>query len=196
MNTPTRNRPRIARSPVRSDVPHANGGEILGRDGEVLTRKRTGTSDPFHIEPSMIDPGWTMQWIALSVVGSTEVQGLQDQLFGMLENGWRPVKTGRFPGKFMPAGTPPETHIVRGGQGLYERPVAMTKEAQDEDIHIARQQMMDRDQSLMGRNANVPGAMKNGFSMDGKYRGTGASVRMSIDPGIDAPAPSYQVEGE
>lgn len=191
--TPTRGRPRIARQPVRSDATHAHG-DVVGRDGEVLTRKRTNTSDPFTIDPKMVEKGWTMQWIAHTVVGNSEV--VQDQLMGMLENSWRPVKAGRFPGRYMPAGTSPDTHIIRGGQGLYERPIQLTDEARAEEQQIARQQMIDRDQALMGRKANVASEMKNGFSMDGKYRGTGSTVRMSIDPALDAPAPSYQVEGE
>lgn len=192
--TPTRGRPRIARQPVRSDVPHSGGDEILGRDGEILTRKRSGTSDPFHIDPSWIEAGWSYQWVAHTVVGNSEV--VQDQLLGMLENGWRPVKAGRFPGRFMPAGTPAEAHIIRGGQGLYERPIALTKEARAEDEQIARQQMIDRDQSLMGKKANLAGAMQNGFSMDRKYRGTGGDVRLSIDPALDVPAPTHQLVNE
>lgn len=189
--TPTRGRPRLAREPVRSSAPRAAAGEILGRDGEVLTRKRSGTSDPFHIDPAMIEPGWEMQWIAHSVIGNAEV--VQDQHLGMLENGWRPVPAKRFPGRFMPAGTSPEAHIVRGGQGLYERPKALCDEARAEDYAIARQQMIDRDQALMGRKANLQGAMQNGFAMSPRYRGTGGDVRMSIDPALDVPAPSHQL---
>src|SRR6266581_2603561 len=168
--TPTRGRPRIAREPVRSEATHGGNGEILGRDGEVLTRRRTSTNDPFHIDPTWIEKNWECQWISHTVVGNAEV--VQDQLLGMLENGWRPVKAGRYPGKFMPAGTSPDTHIIRGGQGLYERPKRLCDEARAEDNHLARQQMIDRDQALMGRKANVTNAMKNGFSMEGKYRGT------------------------
>ena len=193
-HTPTRGRPRIARQPVRSDVPRANGGEILGRNGEVLTRKRSGTSDPFHLDPSMIEKGWTMQWIAHTVVGNGDV--VQDQLNGMLENSWRPVPAGRFPGKFMPAGTPADRHIVRGGQGLYERPIQLTQEARAEDIHIARQQMMDRDQSLMGRKANLQGSMPDGFVARSDVAYKGRRTGMSIDPGLDIPVPEHHLERE
>jgi hypothetical protein len=139
----------------------------------------------------MVEKGWSMQWLAHTVVGNGEV--VQDQLLGMLENGWRPVKAGRFPGRFMPAGTSPEAHIVRGGQGLYERPLSLTKEAQAEDIQIARQQMMDRDAALMGGKANMRQNAPSG-ALDRKYRGTGADVRMSIDPALDVPAPSYELD--
>src|SRR5262245_35361201 len=138
-----RGRPRIARTPVRSEVPHSGDRQVVGRDGEVLTRMRTGNTDPFFIDQKWVEKGWTMQWLAMSVVGNKEV--VQDQLHGMHQNGWRPVPASRFPGRFMPADTPPETHITRGGQGLFERPLTLTEEARAEDIMIARQQVMDRD---------------------------------------------------
>ncbi len=53
--------------------------------------------------------------------------------------------------------------------------------------------MRDRDQALMGGKSNVRNAMQGGFEMGGKYRGTGADLRMSIDPGLDIPAPSHKV---
>jgi hypothetical protein len=51
--------------------------------------------------------------------------------------------------------------------------------------------MRDRDQSLMGRKANLRGTIPDGFEMGGKYRGTGGSLRMNIDPGLDIPMPSH-----
>src|SRR5215469_2687134 len=168
---------------------HRGGEEILGRNGEVLTRKRKGGIDPFHIPPELIPVGWTYQWNTISVVGNQDV--VMDQANGMYENGWRPVPAERHPGMFVPRGRTGE--IVRGGQRLEERPIALTEQAQAEDIKNARQLMRDRDQSLMGGKANLRGNMPEGFAMGGRYRGTGGDLRMSIDRALDVQPPSHQL---
>ena len=82
--------------------------------------------------------------------------------------------------------------MVRG-QMLMERPSELCQEARAEDYRIARQQMLDRDQSLMGGKANVRNALPDGFAMDNRYRGTGGDLRMSIDRALDVPAPAHQL---
>lgn len=176
------------REPPRDPV--RNGRVVVtGHNGEVLTRKRTGVGDIFHVPAELIPAGWTFQWASISVYGNTEV--LMDQNLHFAENGWRPVPSERYPGRFMPVGH--KGPIIRGGQMLMERPEQLTKEAKAEDEANARQQMRDRDQSLLGGKANVRGAMPSGFEMGGKYRGTGGDLRMSIDRGLDIPAPSHQL---
>src|SRR4029077_8212165 len=93
---PQRGRPRGSGRSANRD-PSRGDGTVLGRNGEVLTRKRTASGDIFQIDPAMIEPGWEMQWIAHSVVGNTEI--VMDQNLMMLENGWRPVMAERFPGR-------------------------------------------------------------------------------------------------
>jgi hypothetical protein len=83
--------------------------------------------------------------------------------------------------------------IIRGSQMLMERPKALSDQARAEEKQKAIQQTRDRDQSLMGHKANLKGAMPDGFAMGGRYRGAGANVKMSIDPGIDIPMPQHQV---
>jgi hypothetical protein len=181
------------REQIREPAREARGGDVvLGRNNEVLSRKRKGGIDPFHIPPEIVPKGWSYQWNVVSVVGNSDV--VMDQVGGMYENGWRPVPAERHPGLFVARGKTGE--IVRGGQRLEERPKALTDQARAEEIANAQQQMRDRDQSLMGGKANVRGAMRDGFEMGGKYRGTGGSLRMSIDPGIDAPAPSHTLADE
>jgi hypothetical protein len=127
------------------------------------------------------------------VVGNADV--VIDQTNAMYENGWRPVPAERHPGMFVPRGKTGD--VVRGGLRLEERPLALTFQAREDDVRVARQQMRDRDQALMGRKANLLGSMADGFSMDpGRYRGAGGRLQMSIDPGIDIPAPSHQVVKE
>ena len=165
--------------------PSRGGAVVRGRDGEVLTRKRTGVADIFHIPPELIEPGYELQWIAVSVLGNTEV--VMDQNLQMLENGWRPVDSSRFPGRFMPAGH--KGQIIRGGQGLFERPKVLCDEARAEDVRLAKQLISDRNDSL--KLSGVRNSMPDGFAMNGKYRGTGGDVRMSIDPALDIQPPSH-----
>lgn len=183
-----RGRPR--QEAVR-DVPRSVRGNVIvqGRDGEMLSRKRTSTKDIFDIPPELIPDGYEFQWCAVTVIGNSEI--LMDQNLMMAENGWRPVKADRYPGRFMPEGH--KGAIVRGGQMLMERPKILCEEARAEDIAIAKRQITDRDQSLMGGKANVRGAMRDGIAMGGKYRGTGGDVRMSIDPALDIPMPAHEL---
>lgn len=174
---------------TRATQPGAARGRVTatGRDGEELSRRRTSTGDIFNIPRELIEPGWEMQWIAVSVVGNQEV--VMDQNLMMLENGWRPVMAERFPGRFMPAGH--KGHIIRGGQGLYERPKVLSDEARSEDIRAAKQLVTDRNESL--KLTGVKNQLGAGFEMSGKYRGTGGDVRMSIDRALDAPTPEHQL---
>lgn len=185
------------REPTRDPVRHGRV-VVQGRDGEVLTRKRTSVGDIFHVPPELVPPGWTFQWVAVSVVGNTEI--LMDQNLQMAENGWRPVPAERYPGRFMPAGH--KGNIIRGGQMLMERPEELTKEARREDIINAKQLISDRNDAL--KLSGVKDKMGPGYEMSQKYRGTGGRVQMSIDKGLYAdeegniakvPTPSYQIAG-
>lgn len=161
-------------------------GQALGRNGEVLTRKVTTDGDQFTIPDACKEAGWDYQWLSERIYNSSDI--VRRHNHQMYQTGWRPVlATGRWNGVF---GPPSDTgHIQVGDCGLYERPMTLTEEAKDEEVRKARQQMKDRDQSLMGGKANVRGSMHGGIEMGGKYRGTGGDIRMSIDPALDAEAP-------
>lgn len=177
-------------APEKSNRPLARG-QALGRTGEVLSRKRSHAGDifalPADIVAAMERDGWGLQWCAVSVVGNTEI--LLDQNLMFAENGWRPVPSSRFPGRFMPEGH--VGNIIRGGQMLMERPKSLSDEARAEDIRAAKQQITDRNDSL--KLSGMRKSMADGFEMGGKYRGTGGDIRMSIDKGLDIPAPKYEV---
>ena len=162
---------------------------IRGRDGEVLSRTRSGTADPFEIPDDIIPPNWTYQWNVVSVTGNSDV--CLDQSIGMYENGWRPVPAERHPGRFLARGTKGE--IIRGGQRLEERPMQLTLDAKAEDVRNARQLLSDRNESL--KLSGVPKAMPDGFEMNSRRRGTGGNIRMSIDPALDIEAPSHTLAG-
>ncbi len=70
-----------------------------------------------------------------------------------------------------------------------ERPESLSDEARAEDVRLARQQISDRNESL--KLSGVRKNMADGFEMSGKYRGTGGSIKMSIDPALDVPQPSH-----
>lgn len=179
---PRSTQPReTARSPSRGSA------VVQGRNGEELTRKRTSVGDPFHIPDELIEPGWEMQWIAHSVVGNAEV--VMDQNLSMLENGWRAVPATRFPGRFMPANATGQ--IIRGAQGLYERPKQLCEEARAEDVRNAKQLISDRNDAL--KLSGVKNQLPDGFDMSRRYRGTGGDIRMSIDRNLDIPQPQHQL---
>src|SRR5882672_2250674 len=84
---PRRGRPpngtrAATREPLRN-------GEWLGRDGEVLSRRRTHVSDPYQIPQELMDADWDLQWNTVTVVGSNEVVLAIENM--MFDNGWRPV---------------------------------------------------------------------------------------------------------
>ncbi len=171
--------------PVRQPT-RSGRAVVVGRNGHVLTRKRTSTGDIFDIPAELIPPGWEYQWCAVSVIGNKDV--LLDQNLMMAENGWRPVPAERYPGRFMPEGQ--KGNIVRGGQMLMERPKELCDEARSDDIRAAKQLISDRNESL--KLSGVKNSLPDGFEMkSNRYRGTGGDVRLTIDRGLDIPVPQH-----
>ena len=178
----------LARDPARDEPvreaarENLRPGEVLGRNGEVLSRTRQNDVDPFEVPLDEIPEGWKYQWNAVMVTGNSDI--VLDQVNNMYANGWRPVPAERHPGRFVSRGKTGE--IIRGGQRLEERPIALDNAAREEEIRLAHQQMRDRDQSLMG----IAGrAMNNGFEMRNKMSGS----RMSIDRDSPAPRQNYKL---
>jgi hypothetical protein len=173
---------------TRAPVREPSRGGVVGRDGEILSRKRTAGIDPFDIPPEIVPQGWCYQWNVVSVVGNADV--VMDQGMSMYENGWRPVPAERHPGRFVPSGT--KGQILRGGQRLEERPLVLTEEAREEEIRTAKRLISDRNDSL--KLSGVKNSMPDGFEMaQRKYRGTGGDIRMSIDRGLDIPQPEHKL---
>jgi hypothetical protein len=164
---------------------------VRGRDGEELTRTRKAGIDPFDVPKGFAPPGWTYQWCAVASLGNTEV--VRTMSIEFFQNGWRPVPAKRHDGYFMPKGE--DGPIIVRDQMLMERPEELTLQAKEEDERMARQQMRDRDEALMGGKASLRKNMGGGFEMNPqKYRGTGGDLRMSIDPSLDVPAAgNYQL---
>lgn len=144
------------RAPVQESL-RGNKAQAVGRDGEMLTRKRPVSADIFHIPREIIPDGWDYQWNAIEVVGQPQTASI----IAMAENGWRPVPAGRHEGMFMPAGTAPESAIIRDGLRLEERPMVLTEEARAEERMKASRLMQDQIEQH-GLAAKMP----NGFSRD------------------------------
>ena len=181
--------PPRTRGATRQASRDSTRGEVIGRNGEVLSRSRKQGVDPFEIPSEIIPENWTYQWNVISVTGNADV--CLDQGMGMYENGWRPVPAERHPGRFVPHGTRGE--IVRGGQRLEERPLVLTEEAKAADVRTAKQLLSDRNDSL--KLSGVKNAMPDGFAMNQRYRGTGGQIKMDIDPALDIPQPQHTLAG-
>ena len=176
------------KEPVRTP---ARDGTYVGHNGEILTRNMKGGVDPYNIPQEIIPKGWSYQWNVVTVYNSKDVT--MDQTNDMYQNGWRPVPAERHPGRWVPIGTKGE--IILRGQRLEERPEEMTRDALLESYNMARRQMQDRNNSLMGSRADFQGNLPQGFelnkdAMTYKGRKTG----MTIDREA-APKPSYDIAG-
>ena len=180
-----RGRPPKARvEPERVAVRQIATGRIeaLGRNGQVLTRKRTAHGDIFHIDQRIIPDDWDYQWNPYTVMGEVQVSSQ----IAMAENGWRPVPAERHPGIFMPEGH--KGHVIRDGLILEERPMELTLEAREEERIKARNQQRDAKQTL-GLTAKLP----QGYSDDPQYRGVGVQAKTTITPVMDAPRPQLEI---
>ncbi len=167
--------------------------EVTGRGGEVLSRTRTYVGDIFEVPKELTEPGWSLQWNAVSISGNSEI--LLDQNHMMHQNGWRAVPAERYAGTLVPKGS--TGPIIRGQQMLMERPESLTKEAQKEDLRNAAQLVSDRNESL--KLTKVGAQLPEGMEMSRKYRGTGGGMRESIDKSLDVlninrQAGQYQID--
>jgi hypothetical protein len=188
-DTPVRRRgPYKPRNPQR-DAPRSGPRVHRSANGEILTRSRRGGLDPFVVPLGFEPEGFKYQWCVMASLGNKDIA--QDFYNEFYQNGWRPVPAKRHDGHWMPKGY--DGAIVVRGQALMERPEEMCIEAANEDKRNAIQQMRDRDESLMGGKAQLNKAMRDGFEMGGKYRGTGGNLKMSIDPALDIPMPSHKL---
>ena len=127
-------------------------GEVLGRDGEVLSRKRSSTTDIFFVPPHLKDPKYDYNWKTETVYNQPQIA----HMVAIAENGWRAVLTrpgSKWSGVFMPNDY--EGPIKRNGLVLMERPMALSIEAKMEEDKKARDQVR-MSAEARGMNFSVP----------------------------------------
>lgn len=184
-----------ARTQTRQSARTLSNGrlEVTGRNGEALSRTRTYVGDIFEIPEHLKQPGWSLQWNAVSIAGNSEI--ILDQNHMMHQNGWRPVPAERYAGTLVPKGaTGP---IIRGQQMLMERPQALTDEARREDLRNANDLISARNESL--KLTKVRDQLPDGLAMSNRYKGTGGGVKLQIDKSLDVlnvnrESGNYQIE--
>lgn len=168
----------------------ARGGGVVvkGRNGEMLSRGKAGSSDPFDIPEGVAPKGWRYQWNVVSVIGNTEVARRHN--LTMYAQGWRPVPADRHPGMFMPLDYNGPIEIE--GMRLEERPEELCIEAEYEDKVRALTQMKDNQNALTGGKANLANAMHPDLKLNPRTNYKGRKTGLSIDEAYDVPTPVYQ----
>lgn len=161
--------------------------QVVGRNGEVLTRKRTASTDPFHIPEEIIPEGYTYQWNTVTVFNEPNTAGM----LTMAENGWRPVPAGRHKGMFMPADYPEGGEILRDGLRLEERPEELTWEAQDEERAKASRLVNDNLAQHRLVEKLPQGFTRNNQNLRRREQATSSKV---IAPAPDIAAPRYEID--
>jgi hypothetical protein len=100
-------------------------------------------TDEYAIDPRIIPDGWSYEWKAREVLGQEQVS----YMVGIQQRGWEAVPTSRHP-EMMPRGHDLSAAIERKGMVLMERPLEITKEAQQIERNRARSQMNQKEQQL------------------------------------------------
>lgn len=117
------------REPVHTAPP--GRAVALGRDGKPTWRRVTESDDPFFVDPSLIETGWTYEWKRYTTLNQPD-----PSYYAQLgQQGWTPVPAERHPGVFLP----PDAvgPVTRGGMILMERPLVLTEEARREQYQRA-----------------------------------------------------------
>lgn len=134
-----RDAPKAATAPRYADRDPSTGRVVaLGRDGKPLSRTADNYGDKFHVPNHFREAGWDLQWMREAVYGQPDPSNINN----MKQNGWAPVDPAKFPGM----------SVRLDGLALYERPIALTIEAREEERKLASAQMRqntpDRDAKL------------------------------------------------
>jgi hypothetical protein len=159
-----------------------------GRNGEVLTRRRTQVGDPYHVPPNEIPDGWSYQWNPVTVTGK-EVIDMQNVMY---ENGWRPVPASRHQGRWTKPGHTGD--IIVEGLRLEERPEALTEEALQEGEQKARQLIRDQSDIL-----KLSKKMPEGFTMANKgqqQRIRAGGINIQVDRSMEIAPGGYETAEE
>lgn len=150
------------REPIRESEEIREG--VRADEGERVRRRKGGqVHDKFYIPPELIPDGLSVEWKRHTVVGKSDYHYDRE----LYDQGWRPVQHSMFDGLFAPKGT--EGPIIQDDMILMERPIELTREAQQEDIHRAQ-------------SALRAGEFKLGETPEGTAPRSRPSVRSTVEP--------------
>ena len=109
--------------------------------------------DKLHINPDLIPPGMSAQWVTDSIYGQPQPQHRAN----FEKKGWTPVHQedfdGQFDGMFMPKGADGEIKV--DGLTLMMRPKELTDRAKRNDRRNALEQVAIKEQALRGGDINT-----------------------------------------
>lgn len=105
-------------------------------------RKATVNEDAFFIPMDEIPEGSEYEWKRWSVSGQHDPFYIAQ----MREQGWEPVNPKRHPNWVPPGYT--ESHIIKNGMILMERPKELSEEARREIRQLSRRQVKEAEQRL------------------------------------------------
>lgn len=159
---------------VTAARPELVGVGDFGEEREAAARTRhfrmgdAEVNDNLHIDPNLIPPGQSWEWKRVSTFGKP------DSAYNvrMRQQGWLPVDPRKYPSLVEPGHTGP---IIRDGLMLCERPIELTREAQEEERIRARGVMLAK-QAELGR------APPGQFPREGGS--AGARIGRSIEQGM------------
>jgi hypothetical protein len=126
---------RQMREPARPLKP----GEVMGRNGEILTLKRSPDTNVFAIPAHLnSDPGWTREWKRFEILNKYDETHQQH----LAENGWRPVmvEPGNGWGEYF-GGPNYKGPVRREDMILMERPTLLTEQVRNMEKQRADQQL-------------------------------------------------------
>lgn len=128
-------RPRRESGELRSEI---RSESIRGK-----TRKRKGgqLADKFHVDANIIPHGMSYEWKRYTV------KGMEDPSYNAMlrDQGWDPVTSERHPNMVAEGYEGP---IIRDGLMLMERPIELTREAEEEDRAAARSAINAKKQQM------------------------------------------------
>lgn len=161
---------KSARKPVREEL---RSGQVLGRDGEVLSRRRsTGFRNEFDVPPHLQDEGYSYQWVRTSCHGKEDPANVSQHY----ENGWRPAASSGLMKHYNVIGG---KTIERDGLMLCERPQQLTNEALAEDRRNALELRNAQAEQFGAR--NLPDGFEDGRrSGDGRFDAS-KKVRRTVE---------------
>lgn len=157
---------KAMREPLRT-------GQVLSRDGEVLSRRRsTGFQNEFDVPPHLQEDGWSYQWVRASCHGKDDPANLSQHY----ENGWRPASAA---GLLKHYNVTDGKTITRDGLVLCERPAQLTHEALAEDRRNALELRNAQAEQFGAR--DLPAGFEDGRrSGDGRFDAS-KKVRRTIE---------------